>query len=235
MKTPNDILNDISSIVAETNKGYTEKEIFALLSSANIKRNKNFKLLKNQFENKVSYFLKTFNQFEEEDLYYILKEVLTDEKFENNENIKISYQNLIKNNASLYEKNNEIVESYNFTIPFVERFENVLNLYNEAYNKIITGTHDRNALDDLRLALELLLKQILKSERTLENNIPLLNLKLKENGVIGEINSLFNRVMTFYTTYQNQYIKHNDNVDHNSIEFIFDLSSLVMRFIIKTL
>ncbi len=47
-------------------------------------------------------------------------------------------------------------------------------MYNHALEKYRGGVFERNVLDDLRLALELLLREVLGNDRSLENQIPLL-------------------------------------------------------------
>ncbi len=44
---------------------------------------------------------------------------------------------------------------------------------------------------------------------------------------------MFNTLIDYYGKYQNTYVKHNDNVNEDEIDAIFDLTSIFLRFIIK--
>ncbi len=41
------------------------------------------------------------------------------------------------------------------------------------------------------------------------------------------------KLIDYFTKYQNTYIKHNDNVNDKEIEFIFELTSSMMKLIVK--
>jgi hypothetical protein len=61
-------------------------------------------------------------------------------------------------------------------------FPDVLALYDHGVQKHANGIFLRNVLDDLRLALELLLKSIFVNEKSLENQVPLLGDFIKKRG-----------------------------------------------------
>ena len=66
-------------------------------------------------------------------------------------------------------------------------FSDVLALYDQGVQKHANGIFLRNVLDDLRLALELLLKLIFGNEKSLENQIPLLGDFIKKRGGSPEL------------------------------------------------
>ena len=68
----------------------------------------------------------------------------------------------------------------------------------------------------MRLSLELLLKDLLNNDTSLENQWKILGKSLKDENVSKEISNLFQKILTYYGDYQNKYIKHNDNVKENA-------------------
>ena len=116
---------------------------------------------------------------------------------------------------------------------WLEQYPNSLKPYNEAIKQFELNIFQRNLLDNLRLSLELLLKSILKNEKSLENQQKDLGQYIRNNDYSKELNNMFLKLIDYYSKYQNEYIKHNDKVNKNEIEIIFDLTSLFMKFLIK--
>ena len=87
----------------------------------------------------------------------------------------------------------------------------------------------------MRVSLELLLKDLLNNDASLENQWKILGKRLKDENVSKEISNVFEKILSYYGIYQNQYIKHNDNVKENEIELIISQTNTIMQFLIKTL
>ena len=75
--------------------------------------------------------------------------------------------------------NEELVEE---TRHWLGSYPEVRELYETAIEKYRTGAFERNVLDNLRLALEILLKAILENQKSLENQTPLLGAFVKRRG-----------------------------------------------------
>ena len=43
------------------------------------------------------------------------------------------------------------------------------------------------------------------------------------------------QVINYYTKYQNNYVKHDDKVNENEIEYVIEQTSIIMKFLIKML
>lgn len=112
-------------------------------------------------------------------------------------------------------------------------FPDVLKLYNQAVQKHAGGVFARNVLDDLRLSLELLLKPLLGNEKSLENQIPLLGTFIKQRAGSAELGNMFVKLVDYYTKYQNSYVKHDDAVIEEEVEFIFELTSSFMKHLVR--
>lgn len=91
----------------------------------------------------------------------------------------------------------------------------------------------RKALDDMRLSFELLVKDLLGNDKSLENQIALLGGMLKDTEASVELRNMVTQVIKYYTDFQNNHVKHNDKVNSNEIEYVIELTSVVMKFLIK--
>jgi len=112
-------------------------------------------------------------------------------------------------------------------------FPDAQRLYVEALEKYGHGVFERNVLDDLRLALETLLHAILENNKSLENQIPILGAYVKERGGSPEFGNMFVKLVDYYCKYQNRYVKHNDSVIEEEVEFVFEITSSFMKHIVR--
>lgn len=109
----------------------------------------------------------------------------------------------------------------------------MLALYNEAIQKHGDGVFLRNVLDDLRLALEKLLRALLNNEKSLENQMPRLGLFIKQRHGSQELANMFVTLVDYYTRYQNTYVKHDDAVIEEEVEFVFEITSSFMKHLVR--
>jgi len=130
----------------------------------------------------------------------------------------------------LSEVSQEIVDD---TRHWLGSFPRVQELYNRALEKYRGGVLERNVLDDLRLALELLLREVLNNDKSLENQIPLLGGYLKDRGGSTEFRNMFTTLVRYYTNYQNEHVKHNDAVIEDEVEFVIEITSSFMRHLVR--
>lgn len=107
-----------------------------------------------------------------------------------------------------------------------------LKLYNSALQKYKSGKYERNLLDDLRLSLEYLVKDILKNSKSLEKQNDL-GKYLKVKGVPPALRNTFTTLVTYYTKYQNDHVKHNHNVNIEDIELIKEQTESFIKHLIK--
>jgi len=108
-----------------------------------------------------------------------------------------------------------------------------LALYKDTLHKYEHGEFNRNLLDDLRLALETLLRSLLGNNKSLENQIPSLGSFIKDRGGSPELQNMFVRLVKYYANYQNEYVKHNDAVIEEEVEFIMELTSSLMKYVVR--
>jgi len=112
-------------------------------------------------------------------------------------------------------------------------FPDARGLYDGAATKHANAVFLRNVLDDLRLALELLLKTILGNDKSLENQIPQLGDFIRKRGGSSELANMFVKLVDYYTKYQNSYVKHDDAVIEEEVEFMFELTSSFMKHLVR--
>ena len=114
-------------------------------------------------------------------------------------------------------------------------YPDALKQYDSALAKYEGGIFERNTLDDMRLSFELLVKALLNNGRSLENQIADLGAQLKIANASSELRNMVTQIIKYYTDFQNNHVKHNDAVNENEIEYVIELTSVVMKYLIKVL
>lgn len=112
-------------------------------------------------------------------------------------------------------------------------FPEARKTYEEALQKHSGGIFTRNALDDLRLSLESLLRQLLANDKSLEKQVPAVGRYIKTRGGSAELANMFEKLIDYYTKYQNTYVKHDDAVPTSEAEFVIELSACFMKHLIR--
>ena len=112
-------------------------------------------------------------------------------------------------------------------------YPKVLALYDQALAKVEHGVYDRNLLDDLRLALELLVQELVGNGKSLENNLAAVGALLKEREVPTEMRNMFSTLLNYYTKYQNDHVKHDDAVNETEVAFVIELTSAFMKYLVR--
>src|SRR5436190_23394752 len=87
---------------------------------------------------------------------------------------------------------------------WLEKYPDAYKEYLSALKKFDNKIYERNLLDDLRLSLELLLKNILHNTKSLENQVSDLGIYLKGKSISAEVINMFNKLLDYYVKYQNQ-------------------------------
>lgn len=108
-----------------------------------------------------------------------------------------------------------------------------LKSYNDSLAKFKKNIFKRNLLDDLRLCLEFLLRDILENDKTLENQKEILGKYLKVKGLSTSLRNTFTTLITHYTKYQNDHVKHDDDVNPEEIELIKEQTESFIKHMIK--
>lgn len=105
--------------------------------------------------------------------------------------------------------------------------------YNSGLEKVKSGVYERNALDDFRLSLELLLKAILNSNKSLENQRPAISEFFKNKNVSPQIANMLWTLIDQYSKYQNEHVKHNDKINPKEVNVILDLTTTFIKHLLQ--
>lgn len=186
------------------------------------------------FPNKRTALEKNLKCFTPEQQYKIIDELCRLPKFSGNDKVQDLLIKLVSRYQELSTKTNELPEMVLTTKEWLDDYPQAKQYYEDALNKKNNNIYTRNLLDDLRFSLEMLVKAILKNSKSLENQKSELGNFLKENSISGEIINLYtDKILKFYTDYQNNNVKHNENYNKIEVDFIFEQTVVLMRLLIK--
>ncbi len=115
-------------------------------------------------------------------------------------------------------------------------YPKVKKIVNDAFAKVKmnNASLSRNILDDMRLSLELLLREVLRNSKSLEKQTSEdIGSYLKHKGKVKEIRSMFNALIDYYTKYQDKLVKHNSvELDAKDINLITNLTLNFMDYLV---
>ncbi len=148
--------------------------------------------------------------------------------------------NIVERNGEIiiYPRGEEILdkEVVNYVISGLEKYPNASKPFIQALKTYQGGdiTQYRNLLDDLRFALEQLIKNILSSEkRGIEAHKNALRDWMREKKLHNNIPSLYKILLNDYAEYQNSAVKHDEKYSVDEVEFMIYLTATFMRLIIQ--
>jgi len=147
--------------------------------------------------------------------------------------LDIQIKRIKKENIIFYPKGSKLLDEkvVNDVLDWLISYPKVLKNFKSALEKYQDKIYQRNLIDDLRLSLELLFKEILNNNKGLENQEKPLSEYLEQKNVPKELNNMYWKLINYYAKYQNNYAKHEDKVDSSEIEFIIYLTGTFIRFL----
>ena len=183
--------------------------------------------------NKRSAMKQNLNEFSSAEQFQIIKELSDLDIFRGNEDIKQLRIKMFSRYGNLAAEKISDSELIQKTKHWLEDYPSSLKQYENALSKYEGGIFERNTLDDMRLAFELLIKDLLGNNKSLENQIAAIGSMLKESGASAEIRNMVTQIIKYYTDFQNNHVKHNDAVNGDELEYVIELTSVIMKFLIK--
>ena len=142
-----------------------------------------------------------------------------------------------KNNVTIYPGGVKLLDDklVNETLSWLENKPLVAKNYEQALSIYMSKDESkfRNLLDNLRIALEQLLRAILRNKKSLENQKPLLLSWLKNKGIHNQIINMYFDLLSKYTEYQNDAVKHDEKWTYLEIEFMIYLTGTFMRLLLE--
>lgn len=135
--------------------------------------------------------------------------------------------------AGTFIKITEIVQEPNVQeiLEWIDAYPDAAKAYRAALKKISEKQYARNALDDMRLSIESLVREIMGTTKTLENQIPSVGAALKAKGALPQAITFITTMLTHYAKYQNDNVKHHDTADVEDIEMIVSMTAVMMKYI----
>ncbi len=186
--------------------------------------------------NKRNALRENLKAFSPQQQFKVIKELCELDQFKENKSVKDLKIKLITRYGHLgtvnqTEKINEaLIEETKY---WLSDYPDSLGPYEDARSKFDNKAYQRNLLDDLRLALEKLLQDILENNKSLEKQLSDIGTFIKERKNSKELNNMFVKLIDYYSKYQNTYVKHDDAVIENEIEIIFEITCSFMKFLIR--
>ncbi len=233
-------LNYASELLADTNNGLSGSQIVKYCNGYAIKFGKEIPVSSADFgkfgsivPNKRTALLKNLKAFNAEQQFLIIKELCDLEKFSDSPEIKQLRTMLFSRYGQLSSEKLSETELITKTRHWLSDHPLALKQYESALKKYESGVFERNTLDDMRLSFELLVKDLLNNGKSLENQINDLGGMLKAQGASEELRNMVIKIIDYYSKFQNNHVKHNDAVNEKEIEFVIELTSVVMKYLIK--
>ena len=197
-----------------------------------------YAFVKNSFPknvpNKRTALFENLKCFSDVQRTHIIKELCELPEMENNPQVGILKKKLSERTGSTT-KNSVDAKIIAKTQHWLASYPRALKSYEQAIEKFENGEYQRNTLDDMRFSLEMLIKDLLGNERSLENNKNDLGTQLKQKNVSSEFRNMVTTLITYFCSYQNDHVKHNDDIKENELEYTIEFTSTLMKFLIKTL
>ncbi|MBF0785536.1 hypothetical protein E4T80_08700 [Muribacter muris] len=237
----NAFLSYAASILADTNDGLSGSEICKFCNQYAVEYNKTIKYTQQPFKkdtsniNKAQALQENLACFESEQQFVIIRNLCDLVKFANNQKVNELKLTLIKNYGYLapQEIAEQILETVNQVRHWLDNYPEAKGHYEAALEKKNSKIYGRNLLDDLRLSLESLIKEILEKQKSLENlKSDLGNFLAKRNINVEIRNFYISTVFDFFVKYQNERVKHNDLFKDFEVGFIFNQTTILMQFLI---
>ena len=234
-KLDDSFLTYASDILAETNSGLSGMKIVEYCNSYAITFNRIIPYGSYPFDapNKRTALRENLRAFEAAEQFRIIKELSELPAFTENEQAKTLRLTLFKRYGNLATEKISETELIQTTKHWLSGHPNALKQYESALTKYEGGIFERNTLDDIRLSFELLVKDLLGNEKSLENQIGGICGILDKCGTSVELKNMVQKIIDYYTKFQNNHVKHDDAVNENEIEYVIELTSVIMKFLIK--
>lgn len=239
-KIPANFVQYAADILADTAKGLSGQNIVRTTAAYAVEYDVNLPHPTYPFEafNKRTALYENLLAFSPKQQYRIIKELCDHSSFSlkpsaERKELKIRlvtrYSHLDPKDATS-EVNETLIEE---TKHWLDDFADAQSLYSQALEKYQHGAFQRNLLDDLRLSLEKLLKDIFQNSKSLENQISSVGNYIKVNGGSPEFSNMFVKLLDYYAKYNNSYVKHDDAVIEEEIEFILEITSSFMKHLVR--
>lgn len=240
MKMDDAFLKHACDILGDTDEGLSGSKIVKFLSRKSVVYNveiphSTYPFPKDSVPNKRTALYNNIKSFKESEQYEIIRELCEQDNMKEYTKAQELKSILVSRYGHLAKASEPIIEIIQVeeNKHFLRDFSDSETLYSGALTKYSNGVYHRNLLDDLRLSLELFLKKLLGNDKSLENQIADVGTFAKNRGLSNEAVNMFQKLLEYYSKYQNTYVKHNDNVNVKEVEFVITQTSSFMRLFLN--
>lgn len=225
-----------SGILGDTDKGLTGSEINKYFSEYAVRYGVELPI-QEKYPNKRTRILEYLKMFPENVYANICNQLtlILLEKDKDNDNIKEFRQKLFENYDLYIEEKISDEEFIQDTKHWLQNYPKAYEIYNRALIQFDSQNFNRHILDDMRLSLELLLKYILNNNKSLENQKEELGKLLENYNINVYIRNMFIPILNMYCKYNNDNVKHNENITIFETKYLIEQTSIFMKFIISVL
>lgn len=240
MNIPNTFIKQVSNILGNTETGLSGSQIAEIILGYAYVLDVEIPYPSYPFPkdlpNKRTALYKNLLAFSDTQQYKILKELCELSIFKDNKDVKDLKIKLVSRYGETlsYSIPEEVDKSLlDATNTWLNDYPDSKKVFEQAMVKLENRIFERNLLDDLRLSLELLIKAVLENNKPIENQLADLGRFFRKKSISKELNNMIVKLIDYFAKYQNTYVKHNDNVNDKEIEFIFELTSSLMKLLIR--
>ena len=156
---------------------------------------------------------------------------------------QIMEHNEVINNSSLYSKIGKLISSHdnssillrNSTLDLLRKYpENIKLSYQKSFN-FYDKLDYRSALDTIRLTIELLVKYITNSQKSLENQKDKLGKFFEKKEISKQGRTLFCKMLDMYEKIQNDQAKHNypTKLCPEEVTLLMNQSTVIIKFLVS--
>ena len=180
------------------------------------------------FNNKKELLAQNLNVLSDEQKIDFLSQIKYHSRLSEDEHLREEIDLLIKDSSS------GVIKARNSVSSLLETYSTDLKVQWQKTYGFYDHLDYRNALDNMRLTLELLVKNITESDTSLENQTKALGTFLKDKGISKRGRNLFFKMLNMYEKIQNDEAKHDLPQDLNSkeIKFLMNQSAVIIKFLI---
>jgi len=115
---------------------------------------------------------------------------------------------------------------------WLQKYPTAQQPYTTALQNYFNSKEPCDIADNLRKSFEAFLREFLKSESNLDENIKKLGLYLKKHNISIEVRNMFTMFISYYKTHNDKTAKHRNDTDKNSIEFLLYQTGVFMRYLL---
>lgn len=242
MSKMNSFIDYASDILADTENGITTANIISICNKFSVEYNVNIphtRIYNNSctqtFPNKRTALKENLLKFNDEQAFNIIEYICDSQQSKDTKDDFRKVKIRLYRNFPQYVKKDKIELDINYfeVKELLNDFPKAKEVYDDAVNQYKLGVFERNTIDNLRLTLELIVKQLLCNEKSLENNEKDIYKLLENKKCSKEFINMFNKLLDYYIKYNNDNVKHNLNINKNEIEFIFEITYSFIKILIN--